>query len=285
VKLCGFEVGLDRPLFLIAGPCVVESEQLQIDVAGQLKEIAAKLGVPFIFKSSYDKANRSSGTSFRGPGIDKGLEILAKVKRELGVPILTDVHREDEIAAAAAVVDVLQTPAFLCRQTDFIRAVAQSGKPVNIKKGQFLAPHDMTNVLDKARAAACEAGLSEDRFMACERGASFGYNNLVSDMRSLAIMRETNAPVVFDATHSVQLPGGQGTSSGGQREFVPVLARAAVAVGVAGVFMETHPNPAQALSDGPNAVPLKHMRALLEQLAELDRAVKSRPLLEQSFDA
>jgi len=285
MKLCGFDVGIDRPLFLIAGPCVVESEQLQMDVAGKLKEIAGQLGVPFIFKSSYDKANRSSGTSFRGPGLDKGLEILAKVKRELQVPIVTDVHREDEIGAAASVVDVLQTPAFLCRQTDFIRAVAQSGKPVNIKKGQFLAPHDMINVLDKARAAARDAGLSEDRFMACERGASFGYNNLVSDMRSLAIMRETNAPVVFDATHSVQLPGGQGTSSGGQREFVPVLARAAVAVGIAGIFMETHPNPAEALSDGPNAVPLKHMRALLEQLAELDRAIKSRPLLEQSFDA
>jgi 2-dehydro-3-deoxyphosphooctonate aldolase (KDO 8-P synthase) len=285
LKLCGFEVGLDRPLFLIAGPCVVESEQLQMDVAGKLKEIAGQLNVPFIFKSSYDKANRSSGTSFRGPGLDKGLEILAKVKRELQVPIVTDVHREDEIGAAASVVDVLQTPAFLCRQTDFIRAVAQSGKPVNIKKGQFLAPHDMKNVLDKARAAARDVGLSEDRFMACERGASFGYNNLVSDMRSLAIMRETNAPVVFDATHSVQLPGGQGTSSGGQREFVPVLARAAVAVGVAGIFMETHPNPAEALSDGPNAVPLKHMRALLEQLAELDRAIKSRPLLEQSFEA
>jgi 2-dehydro-3-deoxyphosphooctonate aldolase (KDO 8-P synthase) len=256
-----------------------------MDVAGRLKEITAKLGVPFIFKSSYDKANRSSGTSFRGPGLDKGLEILAKVKRELQVPIVTDVHREDEIGAAASVVDVLQTPAFLCRQTDFIRAVAQSGKPVNIKKGQFLAPHDMKNVLDKARAAARDAGLSEDRFMACERGASFGYNNLVSDMRSLAIMRETNAPVVFDATHSVQLPGGQGTSSGGQREFVPVLARAAVAVGIAGIFMETHPDPAHALSDGPNAVPLKHMRALLEQLVELDRAIKSRPLLEQAFDA
>ena len=285
MKLCGFDVGLEHPLFLIAGPCVVESEQLQMDVAGKLKEIAASLGVPFIFKSSYDKANRSSGTSFRGPGIDKGLEILAKVKRELQVPIVTDVHREDEIGAAASVVDVLQTPAFLCRQTDFIRAVAQSGKPVNIKKGQFLAPHDMTNVLDKARAAARDAGLSEDRFMACERGVSFGYNNLVSDMRSLAIMRETRAPVVFDATHSVQLPGGQGTSSGGQREFVPVLARAAVAVGIAGIFMETHPNPAEALSDGPNAVPLKHMRALLEQLADLDRAIKSRPLLEQSFEA
>ena len=285
MKLCGFDVGLDQPLFLIAGPCVVESEQLQMDVAGQLKEITAALGIPFVFKSSYDKANRSSGTSFRGPGMDKGLEILARVKRELGVALLTDVHREDEIEAAAAVVDVLQTPAFLCRQTDFIRAVAQSGRPVNIKKGQFLAPHDMINVIDKARAAAREKGLSDDRFFACERGASFGYNNLVSDMRSLAIMRETGAPVVFDATHSVQLPGGQGTSSGGQREFVPVLARAAVAVGVAGVFMETHPDPANALSDGPNAVPLKHMRALLEQLAELDRAVKSRPLLEQAFDA
>ena len=285
MKLCGFDVGLERPLFLIAGPCVVESEQLQIDVAGQLKEITSALGVPFIFKSSYDKANRSSGTSFRGPGMDKGLEILAKVKRELAVPVLTDVHREEEIAAAAKVVDVLQTPAFLCRQTDFIRAVAQSGKPVNIKKGQFLAPHDMTNVLDKARAGARDAGLSEDRFLACERGASFGYNNLVSDMRSLAIMRETGAPVVFDATHSVQLPGGQGTSSGGQREFVPVIARAAVAVGVAGIFMETHPRPAEALSDGPNAVPLRHMHALLEQLVELDRAVKARPLLERAFDA
>ena len=285
MKLCGFDVGLERPLFLIAGPCVVESEQLQIDVAGQLKEITRALGVPCIFKSSYDKANRSSGTSFRGPGMDKGLEILAKVKRELAVPVLTDVHREEEIAAAAKVVDVLQTPAFLCRQTDFIRAVAQSGRPVNIKKGQFLAPHDMTNVVDKARAGARDAGLSEDRFKACERGASFGYNNLVSDMRSLAIMRETGAPVVFDATHSVQLPGGQGTSSGGQREFVPVLARAAVAVGIAGIFMETHPRPAEALSDGPNAVPLRHMRALLEQLVELDRAVKARPLLERAFDA
>jgi 2-dehydro-3-deoxyphosphooctonate aldolase (KDO 8-P synthase) len=285
VRLCGFEVGLDRPLFLIAGPCVVESEQLQMDVAGQLKEITSALGVPFIFKSSYDKANRSSGTSFRGPGIDKGLEILAKVKRELGVPLVTDVHREDEIEAAAHTVDLLQTPAFLCRQTDFIRAVAQSGKPVNIKKGQFLAPHDMINVIDKARAAAREKGLSEDRFFACERGVSFGYNNLVSDMRSLSIMRETKAPVVFDATHSVQLPGGQGTSSGGQREFVPVLARAAVAVGVAGVFMETHPDPAHALSDGPNAVPLRHMRALLEQLVELDRVVKSRPWVENDFAA
>ena len=283
MRLCGFEVGLARPLFLIAGPCVVESEQLQLDVAGRLKETTAALGIPFIFKSSYDKANRSSGDSFRGPGMARGLEILAKVKREIGVPVLTDVHGEAEIADVAAVVDVLQTPAFLCRQTDFIRAVAQSGKPVNIKKGQFLAPGDMKHVIAKARDAAREAGLSEDRFMACERGASFGYNNLVSDMRSLAIMRETGAPVVFDATHSVQLPGGQGTSSGGQREFVPVLARAAVAVGVAGLFMETHPDPANALSDGPNAVPLRHMRALLESLVDIDRVVKSRPLLENDF--
>ena len=280
MKLCNFNVGLDQPFFLIAGPCVVESEQLQMDVAGQLKEVTAALGIPFIFKSSYDKANRSSGTSFRGPGMDKGLEILAKVKRELNVPILTDVHTEAEIPAVAAVVDVLQTPAFLCRQTDFIRACAQSGKPVNIKKGQFLAPHDMKNVIDKARAAAAEKGLETDAFMACERGASFGYNNLVSDMRSLAIMRETNAPVVFDATHSVQLPGGQGTSSGGQREFVPVLARAAMAVGVAGVFMETHPNPACALSDGPNAVPLKFMRPLLESMLALDQIAKRGDFLE-----
>jgi 2-dehydro-3-deoxyphosphooctonate aldolase (KDO 8-P synthase) len=283
MKLCGFDVGLTRPLFLIAGPCVVESEQLQLEVAGRLKEMTAALGIPFIFKSSYDKANRSSGTSFRGPGMDKGLEILAKVKRELKVPVLTDVHTEAEVPAVARVVDVLQTPAFLSRQTDFIRAVAQSGKPVNIKKGQFLAPHDMKNVIDKARAAAKEKGLPEDSFLACERGASFGYNNLVSDMRSLAIMRETGAPVVFDATHSVQLPGGQGTSSGGQREHVPVLARAAVAVGIAGIFMETHPDPAKALSDGPNAVPLKHMRALLEQLIALDRVVKQQPLLENDF--
>ena len=283
MQLCGFDVGLTRPFFLIAGPCVIESEQLQMDTAGSLKEITAALGIPFIFKSSYDKANRSSGTSFRGPGMQKGLEILAKVKKELGLPILTDVHNEADIAAVAAVVDVLQTPAFLCRQTDFIHAVAQSGKPVNIKKGQFLAPHDMKNVIDKARAAARAAGLSEDRFMACERGASFGYNNLVSDMRSLAIMRETQAPVVFDATHSVQLPGGNGTSSGGQREMVPVLARAAVAVGVAGLFMETHPNPAQALSDGPNAVPLKHMRALLEKLQALDAVTKRNGYLEDQF--
>jgi len=283
MQLCGFEVGLGRPFFLIAGPCVVESEALQMDVAGRLKEMAAALGIPFVFKSSYDKANRSSGTSYRGPGMDKGLEILAKVRRELNVPVLTDVHDASQVADAAAVADVLQTPAFLCRQTDYIRAVAQSGRPVNIKKGQFLAPHDMVNVVDKARAAARDKGLSEDRFLVCERGASFGYNNLVSDMRSLAIMRETGAPVVFDATHSVQLPGGQGTSSGGQREFVPVLARAAVAAGVAGIFMETHPDPAHALSDGPNAVPLKHMRALLEQLVALDKVVKSRPLLENDF--
>ena len=283
MKLCGFDIGLEHRLFLIAGPCVIESEQLQMDVAGQLKEMTASLGIPFIFKSSFDKANRSSGTTFRGPGRDKGLEILARIKRELGVPVLTDVHTEDDIREAAKVVDVLQTPAFLCRQTDFIRAVAQSGKPVNIKKGQFLAPHDMKNVIDKARAAAKEAGLPEDNFMACERGASFGYNNLVSDMRSLAIMRETGAPVVFDATHSVQLPGGQGTSSGGQREMVPVLARAAVAVGVAGLFMETHPDPANALSDGPNAVPLKHMRALLETLLALDSVTKKNGFLENSF--
>jgi 2-dehydro-3-deoxyphosphooctonate aldolase (KDO 8-P synthase) len=285
MKLCGFEIGLDRPFFLIAGPCVVESEQLQIDTAGHLKEITSALGIPFIFKSSYDKANRSSGTSFRGPGMERGLEILAKVKKELALPVLTDVHTEAEVPQVAKVVDVLQTPAFLCRQTDFITAVAQSGKPVNIKKGQFLAPHDMKNVMDKARAAAREKGLPEDNFMACERGASFGYNNLVSDMRSLAIMRETGAPVVFDATRSVQLPGGQGTSSGGQREMVPVLARAAVAVGVAGLFMETHPDPAKALSDGPNAVPLKHMRALLETLVELDRITKKNGFLESAFVA
>ncbi|ABM95800.1 3-deoxy-8-phosphooctulonate synthase [Methylibium petroleiphilum] len=283
MKLCGFDVGLDRPFFLISGPCVVESEQLQMDVAGRLKEITAALGIPFIFKSSYDKANRSSGTSFRGPGMEKGLEILAKVRRDLQVPVLTDVHSEAEIPVVAQHVDVLQTPAFLCRQTDFIRAVAQSGKPVNIKKGQFLAPGDMKNVIQKARDAAREKGLPDDVFMACERGASFGYNNLVSDMRSLAIMRETGSPVVFDATHSVQLPGGQGTSSGGQREFVPVLSRAAIAVGVAGVFMETHPDPAKALSDGPNAVPLKHMKALLEQLVSIDRVIKAQPLLENDF--
>ncbi len=283
MKLCGFDVGLDKRFFLIAGPCVIESEQLQMDTAGTLKEITASLGVPFIFKSSFDKANRSSGTSFRGPGREKGLEILAKVKRELGLPVLTDVHTEDDIRIAAQVVDVLQTPAFLCRQTDFIHAAAQSGKPVNIKKGQFLAPHDMKNVIDKARAAAREKGLPEDSFMACERGASFGYNNLVSDMRSLAIMRETEAPVVFDATHSVQLPGGQGTTSGGQREMVPVLSRAAVAVGVAGLFMETHPDPAKALSDGPNAVPLKHMKALLETLVALDEATKKNAFLEDVF--
>jgi 2-dehydro-3-deoxyphosphooctonate aldolase (KDO 8-P synthase) len=283
MKLCGFNVGLDQRFFLIAGPCVIESEQLQMDTAGTLKEITSALGIPFIFKSSYDKANRSSGSTFRGPGMEKGLEILAKVKRELNLPIITDVHTEADIPAVAAVVDVLQTPAFLCRQTDFIRAVAQSGKPVNIKKGQFLAPHDMKNVIDKARAAAREAGLPEDNFMACERGASFGYNNLVSDMRSLAIMRETGAPVVFDATHSVQLPGGQGTSSGGMREMVPVLSRAAVAVGVAGLFMETHPNPAQAMSDGPNAVPLQHMKALLETLLELDAVTKKNPFLENNF--
>jgi len=284
MKLAGFEIGLDKPFFLIAGTCVVESEQMTIDTAGALKEICAGLGVPFIYKSSYDKANRSSGKSFRGLGMDEGLRILGEVKRQLNVPVLTDVHSIEEIEPVASVVDVLQTPAFLCRQTDFIHACARSGKPVNIKKGQFLAPHDMKNVIAKARDAAREAGLSEDRFMACERGVSFGYNNLVSDMRSLAIMRETGAPVVFDATHSVQLPGGQGTSSGGQREFVPVLSRAAVAVGVAGLFMETHPDPACALSDGPNAVPLKRMAELLETLVALDRIVKRAPLLESHFE-
>lgn len=284
MKLCGFDVGLDRPLFLIAGPCVVETESLAIDTAGRLKEITANLGIPFVYKSSYDKANRSSGKSFRGLGIEEGLRILSEVKRQVNVPVLTDVHDEDEIPLAAAVVDVLQTPAFLCRQTDFIRACAQAGPPVNIKKGQFLAPGDMRNVIDKARAAAREVGLSEDRFLACERGVSFGYNNLVSDMRSLAIMRETGCPVVFDATHSVQLPGGQGTSSGGQREFVPVLARAAVAAGIAGLFMETHPNPAQALSDGPNAVPLGRMRELLESLLELDRVTKKHGFIEREFN-
>jgi 2-dehydro-3-deoxyphosphooctonate aldolase (KDO 8-P synthase) len=284
MKLGDFEIGLNQPFFLIAGTCVVESEQMTIDVAGRLKEICAKLKIPFIYKSSYDKANRSSGKTFRGPGMDEGLRILSEVKRQLGVPVLTDVHAEHEIEQVASVVDVLQTPAFLCRQTDFIHACARSGKPVNIKKGQFLAPHDMKNVIDKARDAAREAGLSEDRFMACERGVSFGYNNLVSDMRSLAIMRETGAPVVFDATHSVQLPGGQGTSSGGQREFVPVLARAAVATGVAGLFMETHPKPAEAKSDGPNAVPLHRMADLLETLLTLDQAVKRTPFLESDFN-
>jgi 2-dehydro-3-deoxyphosphooctonate aldolase (KDO 8-P synthase) len=269
MDLCGFEAGLTRPLFLIAGPCVVESEGLQIDVAGQLKETCASLRLPFVFKSSYDKANRSSSRSFRGLGMEEGLRILAEVKRQVGVPVLTDVHTEEDVPAVAAVVDVLQTPAFLCRQTDFIRAVAAAGKPVNIKKGQFLAPEDMVNVVAKARAAS-----GRDNILVCERGASFGYHNLVSDMRSLAIMRATGCPVVFDATHSVQLPGGQGASSGGQREFVPVLARAAVAAGVAGLFMETHPDPDKALSDGPNAWPLARMRELLETLLELDRTVK-----------
>ncbi|MBS0313402.1 MAG: 3-deoxy-8-phosphooctulonate synthase [Proteobacteria bacterium] len=276
MKLCGFEIGGTQPFFLIAGPCVVESEALQLDAAGQLKEITRSLGIPFIFKSSYDKANRSSDRSFRGPGREAGLRILAEVRRQIGVPVLTDVHAIDEIADVVAVVDVLQTPAFLCRQTDFIHAVAASGKPVNIKKGQFLAPGDMKQVVAKAKAANGGA----DTIMVCERGASFGYNNLVSDMRSLAIMRDTGCPVVFDATHSVQLPGGQGTSSGGQREFVPVLARAATAVGVAGLFMETHPHPERALSDGPNAWPLPRMKALLEQLVAIDRVVKSAPYLE-----
>ncbi len=283
MKLCNFEIGLEQPFFLIAGPCVIESRQMAFDTASTLKEITSTLGIPFIYKSSFDKANRSSFTSFRGLGMEKGLEILADVKQQLDVFVLTDVHAVDEIKPVAAVVDVLQTPAFLCRQTDFIYACAQSGKPVNIKKGQFLAPHDMKNVVDKARAAAKAANLSEDNFMVCERGASFGYNNLVSDMRSLAIMRETNCPVVFDATHSVQLPGGQGGMSGGQREFVPVLARAAVAVGVAGLFMETHPNPALAMSDGPNAVPLSRMKELLTTLVDLDRVVKKNGFLESNF--
>ncbi len=282
-KLCGYNVGLNHRFFLIAGPCVIESEQSAIDIAGQLKEITSSLNIPFIYKSSFDKANRSSGTSFRGLGIQKGLEILAKVKQQVGVPVLTDVHDISEISDVASVVDVLQTPAFLCRQTDFIRACAQSGKPVNFKKGQFLSPHEMLNVIEKARAAASEKSLP-DQFMVCERGASFGYNNLVSDMRSLAILRESKAPVVFDATHSVQLPGGQGSSSGGQREFVPVLARAAVAVGISGLFMETHPDPANALSDGPNAVPLDRMKELLESLVALDNVVKSTgSFLENSF--
>ena len=278
MKLCGFNVGLDQPIFLIAGPCVIESRQLALDTAGMLKEICAGLGVPFIYKSSYDKANRSSGKSFRGPGMDEGLRILAEVKRQIGVPVLTDVHGIDQIEAAAAVADVLQTPAFLCRQTDFINAVASSGKPVNIKKGQFLAPGDMKHVVAKAREAS-----GRDNILVCERGASFGYNNLVSDMRSLAIMRETGCPVVFDATHSVQLPGGQGAVSGGQREFVPVLARAAVASGVSGLFMETHPDPDQALSDGPNAWPLAKMKQLLTTLQELDRVVKKSGFAEQSL--
>ncbi len=270
MKLCGFDAGLEQPLFLIAGPCTAESLELCVDVAGQMKEICARLGVPYIFKASYDKANRSSGESARGPGLDVGLHILSEVRRQIGVPVLTDVHSEEDIAAVAAVVDVLQTPAFLCRQTDFIHAVANCGKPVNIKKGQFLAPGDMKNVVAKAR----EANGGADNIMVCERGVSFGYNNLVSDMRSLAIMRETACPVVFDATHSVQLPGGQGTVSGGQREFVPVLARAAVAVGVAGLFMETHPCPEKALSDGPNSWPLDCMEGLLATLVKLDRLVK-----------
>ena len=272
MKLCGFDVGLDQPLFLIAGPCVIESRELAFDTAGRLQEICRKLGLNFIYKSSYDKANRSSGKSFRGLGMEQGLQILADVRQQLGVPVLTDVHAEHEVAAVASVVDVLQTPAFLCRQTDFIQACAASGKPVNIKKGQFMAPGDMKQVVLKAR----EANGGADSIMVCERGASFGYNNLVSDMRSLAIMRETGCPVVFDATHSVQLPGGQGDKSGGQREFVPVLARAAVAVGVAGLFMETHPDPDKALSDGPNAWPLSKMAGLLEQLLDLDALVKKQ---------
>jgi 2-dehydro-3-deoxyphosphooctonate aldolase (KDO 8-P synthase) len=275
MNLCGYEVGLDKPLFLIAGPCVVESRQLQMDVAGELKTICADLGIPFIFKSSYDKANRSSHASYRGPGMEAGLRILEDVRKHVEVPVLTDVHAEDEIAQAASVVDVLQTPAFLCRQTDFIQSVARAGKPVNIKKGQFLAPDDMRQVVAKAKAAS-----HADNILVCERGASFGYHNLVSDMRALAIMRDTQCPVVFDATHSVQLPGGKGTSSGGERQFVPVLARAAVAAGVSGLFMETHPNPDEALSDGPNAWPLSRMRELLETLKEIDEILKARGFAE-----
>ena len=279
MKLCGFEVGLGQPLFLIAGPCVIESREMALDTAGQLKEMCRDLGVNFIYKSSYDKANRSSGKSFRGLGMDRGLDILAEVKKQIGVPVLTDVHTEEEIEPAATVVDVLQTPAFLCRQTDFIHAVAQSGRPVNIKKGQFLSPWDMQNVVEKAKEASGSAHI-----MVCERGASFGYNNLVSDMRSLAVMRNTGCPVVFDATHSVQLPGGQGTVSGGQREFVPVLARAAVAVGISGLFMETHPNPSKAMSDGPNAFPLGHLKDLLRTLMVLDATVKEQGLIEEKVD-
>lgn len=279
MKLCDFEVGLDKPLFLIAGPCVIESPQMAIDTAGALQEMCKELAIPFIYKSSYDKANRSSGKSFRGFGIDAGLKILSEVKAQLGVNLLTDVHSIEEIAQVASVVDVLQTPAFLCRQTDFIHAVAQCGRPVNIKKGQFLSPWDMKNVVDKAREAS-----GADNIMVCERGASFGYNNLVSDMRSLAVMRNTACPVVFDATHSVQLPGGQGLVSGGQREFVPVLARAAVAAGVAGVFMETHPNPSQAMSDGPNAFPLGHLKAMLQTLKAIDALVKQQGLIEEQID-
>ena len=273
MKLCGFDAGLDKPLFLIAGPCVIESMQLQLDTAGRLREITSRLGVPFIFKSSFDKANRTSGTSFRGPGLEEGMKVLAEVKRQIGVPVLTDVHEYTPLDEVASVVDVLQTPAFLCRQTDFIQNVAKAGKPVNIKKGQFLSPWEMKHVAAKAKATG------NDRIMVCERGASFGYNNLVSDMRSLAVMRETECPVVFDATHSVQLPGGQGTKSGGQREFVPVLARAAVAAGIAGIFMETHPDPDHALSDGPNAWPLGQMAELLHTLQAIDREVKSRRIL------
>ena len=283
MKLCGFDIGLDRPFFLIAGPCVIESEQMAVDIASEMKAMTDELGIPYIFKASYDKANRTSCRSFRGPGIEEGLRILAAVREKVGVPVLTDVHTEAEVPLVAAVVDVLQTPAFLCRQTDFIRACAVCGKPVNIKKGQFLAPGDMKNVVEKAREASLEAGLDPDRFMVCERGASFGYGNLVSDMRSLAIMRETNAPVVFDATHSVQLPGGNGVCSGGQRQFVPVLSRAAVAAGVAGLFMETHPDPANAKSDGPNLVPLERMRELLAGLKAIDAVVKSGPFLEDTI--
>jgi len=285
MKLCGFDAGLEHRFFLIAGTCSIEGLQMSLDVAGQLQEICSSLGIPLIYKGSFDKANRSSGSTRRGLGMDAGLKILDEVRRQIKVPVLTDVHDESQVSTVASVVDVLQTPAFLCRQTDFIRAVAQSGKPVNIKKGQFLAPWDMTNVIDKARAAAREKGLPEDNFLACERGVSFGYNNLVADMSSLAEMRKTGAPVVFDVTHAVQKPGGQGTSSGGARDMVPVLARAGVAAGVAGLFMETHPKPSEAWSDGPNAVPLGKMKNLLETLVELDAVTKKHPLLENDFSA
>lgn len=283
MKLCHFNVGLDQPFFLIAGPCAIENESMIMTIAEHMKTVTTELGIPYIFKASYDKANRTSSKSFRGPGMEEGLRILEKVRQELELPVLTDVHTEAEVPVVAEVVDVLQTPAFLCRQTDFIRACAVCGKPVNIKKGQFLSPYDMKNVIEKARLAAVDAGLDPDRFMACERGASFGYGNLVSDMRSLSIMRNTLAPIVFDATHSVQLPGGNGTSSGGQRQFVPVLARAAVAAGVSGLFMETHFDPANAMSDGPNLVPLDQMKALLTNLQAIDRVVKATPMLEDTF--
>lgn len=283
MKLCHFNVGQRNPFFVMAGPCVIEDEGLCIEIASEMKQLTDELQIPYIFKASFDKANRTSHKSYRGPGIEEGLRILARIREELGVPVVTDVHTPEQVSLAASVVDLLQTPAFLCRQTDFIRACAQSGKPVNIKKGQFLSPYDMKNVVEKARAAAIEAGLNPDSFLVCERGASFGYGNLVADMRSLAVMRETGAPVVFDATHSVQLPGGNGASSSGQRQFVPVLSRAAVAVGIDGLFFETHPDPAKALSDGPNMVPLRYMRELLSELKAIDQLAKASPYLENTI--